>query len=124
MQKISKEDANQNFIGYSSNHPEAITVDEKDYSLILNKHSIFFTIREMSTSDDIYIDLKNSNALKAEAVLINFTLFEDYTIIFISKIMEKIYNLIDENADVMFSTTPIKECAKDYIKLDIYLGLN
>jgi cell division GTPase FtsZ len=40
-----------------------------------------------------------------KGVLINFRLKEDFPLIEIEKVMSKIYDIADENADVIFATT-------------------
>jgi len=122
MQPISKKDAQQNFTNYLSSHPEAITLHERDYDLILQSKSIFFSRQEISTSESI--DLKNPLFLEAESIFINFTLFEDYEMSFIAKTMEEIGEIACFDANIMLSTTPTKKCAKSDVKLDIYLGFN
>ena len=124
MQKISKEDARQKLIEHISTHAKSITLDKEDYYLLLENKSIYFIEKELYISNSININFENSNIQNAKTILVNFILFEDYTFSIISEIMDKLYNSMDKDANVMLCTTPIKEYPKDQINLTIYLGFD
>jgi cell division GTPase FtsZ len=69
------------------------------------------------------MQLKNDIS-NADTILVNFTVHTDYSISIISEIMEILSDLCNEDASIILSTTPMKECDRDYIKLDIFLGFN
>ena len=124
MQKISKEDIRQKLLEHTSTHPESITLNKEDYNLLLENKSIYIIEKILYISNSININFEDCDIQNAKTALVNFTLCEDYTFSIISEIMDKLYNSMDEDADVMLCTTPIKEYPKDQINLAIYLGFD
>ena len=119
MKKISKEDATQKLKQYSFDCDNAIGLDKNDFDLLLESEFIYFIEEKFSTTEINNYDISN-----ADTILVNFTVHADYSISIISKTMEILSNLCNEDASVMLSTTPTEECNVDYMKLDIFLGFN
>jgi cell division GTPase FtsZ len=69
------------------------------------------------------MQLKNDIS-NADTILVNFTVHTDYSISIISEIMEILSDLCNEDASIILSTAPMKECDRSYVKLDIFLGIS
>lgn len=131
MQILSKKELNKELDKIITTGSNDITIDIEDAKILNNKELIVMSMSEdnglnSSTKAMQFIlnDLKLSKVQinKADSFLLCFEIHPDYEMINISNSMETIFEMTDENTDIIFGTSSDSNKELDSVKITFFAG--